>query len=119
MRTILSIVAVLILAGCGEDANSDNNATNIIERTEVTVPNDSVIVLDENQSIGYKPNTDVTIVNMGDNSYYIICNDGSCPINVDNSIDESSQSSSTTTTDSSSVTYVDSNTTDVSSNGGD
>ena len=97
MRTILSIVAVLILAGCGEDANRDNNATNIIERTEVTVPNDSVIVLDENQSIGYKPNTDVTIVNMGDNSYYIICNDGSCPINIDNS---TSQSSSTTIADS-------------------
>jgi len=109
-----SIIAILLISliGCGE------SETRTVQRESVTVPNNSTIVLDENQSIGYAPNTSVTIVNMGDNSYYIVCDAGECPIHIDNSIDESSSDSSTTssttnsstTTDSSTTTYVDSNT---------
>jgi hypothetical protein len=115
MKRLIMVLMVLVFIGCGE--------VETVERETVSVPNDSIIVLDENQSIGFKPNSDVTIVNMGDNSYYIVCGTVECAVNIDNSIDNSTSdsssntstvdsSSSTVTTDSS-TTYVDNNSTEA------
>lgn len=74
------LLAVALL-GCGEASVEEV----VIDRNETSFDSGSVVVLDENQSIGYKPNTDVTIVNIGDNSYYIECAEGECPVHIDNS----------------------------------
>jgi len=105
MKILMIVLSALFLTACGESKKET------VEREVAAVPNNSTIVLDDNQSIGYVPNTDVTIINMGDNSYYIVCGSGECPIHIDNSVDESTSDSSTTTSDSSTTTYTDSNTT--------
>lgn len=100
---ILSISLLFALSGCGEDGR-DSNTTEVL-RTEITIPNDSYVTLENNQSIGYKPNTDVTIINVGDGAYYIYCGDGECPVNIDNSTDSSTSSADiqTITEDNSNV----------------
>jgi hypothetical protein len=111
MNYSILMASLLLLVGCGETDSKDGNTT-IIERTEVSIPNDSVIMLDNNESVGYKPNTDVTIINVGDGSYYISCPEGdSCEVFIDNSSDnsnhsESTSSSSVSTVQTESNTYV-------------
>ena len=99
----LSAVMVIGFSGCG---NSEVNEV-VVERNSTEVDSGSMIVLEDNQTIGYKPNTDVNIVNIGDNSYYIECSNGSCPINIDNSV---ATDGSTTETNY----YYESNETNVS-----
>ena len=85
IKLILAALMALVFIGCGSD-----------ESSEVLVPNDTVVTLDENQTIGYVPNTDVTIVNMGDNSYNITCPTEECIVNIGNTTTDDD----TTNTDS-------------------
>ena len=102
MKYLITIAIAVALAGCNQDSTKE---TYTVDRLDANVTNGEVIVLDENQSIGYRPNTDVTIINMGDNSYFVSCNAGECPVHIDNSqTDDNSDNS-----DNSQVTY-DSNT---------
>jgi hypothetical protein len=76
-KVILSAVMAMMMVGCGSGDSSDTK--------EVIIPNDSVITLDENQTIGYKPNTDVNtqIYNLGDGSYYVTCGDSeNCNLHI-------------------------------------
>jgi hypothetical protein len=84
-KILLSAIMAMMLIGCGSD-----------DSKETIVPSDTIVTLDENQTIGYVPNTDVTIVNMGDGSYYINCPEGECPVNIGNTTTDDD----TTNTDS-------------------
>lgn len=115
VKVISGIALVVALVGCGES----NSKEVVVERTEAEVENGSIITLDENQTVGYKPNTDVNIVNIGDNSYYIECGNGSCPLNIDNSVvTDNSVNTTTTTTVDGSVIEDTNTTTDSNVTGG-
>lgn len=89
------IIAGFIAAsmiGCSVDTQEKETPTTTVEQKEVTVPNDSYVTLENNQSIGYKPNTDVTIVNVGAEGYYVYCAEGECPITVSETVDNSTNS---------------------------
>ena len=113
---LLASVAISF-AGCGEASNTvtyetpDGNVT--FTEGYVTVPDGESIVLENDQTIGYKPNTDVTIIQVGDGSYYVQCNDGSeCPVyigNVDDNDNSTNDSNNDNSTNDNSATYVESN----------
>jgi hypothetical protein len=88
-KVILSGLVVILFAGCNAAITSSGGSN------DVNVTDGSYVILDSNQTISYKPNTDVQIVNLGDNSYYITCGGGNCPITIDNS--QSTQTTTTTT----------------------
>lgn len=99
MKEILIVIG-LMLVGCqGGDTYVDSNTS------VVSIPSDTTLYIDENQTIGYMPNTDVSIINVGDNGYYISC-DGSdnCSIHIGNIDDNSDNSNVDDNSDSSTNT---------------
>lgn len=73
MNALIIGLSAMFLCGCGGD-------TVVYEERNVT--NGEIVLLEDNQTIGYKPNTNVQIVNLQDGSYYISCDYGQCPIHI-------------------------------------
>ena len=63
----------LMFIGCGSD--SDTSVERVVQDGEI-------IQLEENQTIGYLPNTNVNIYNLGDGAFYMDCNGAeTCSVN--------------------------------------
>ena len=75
----MAILMVVVMVGCG---------SNLSDTKETTVESGSIVKLDANQTIGYKPNSDVVIVNQGNNSYYVYCPSGDCPVSIGNDMSQ-------------------------------
>jgi len=109
---MIAFIAIT-LHGCGGASDTitfstktDHNIT-LPPDGNVEVDSGETVLLEGNQTIGFKPNTDVSIVNVGDGAYYISCESGSCPIHIgdtdssDNSVIDNTDNSVIDNTDNS------------------
>ena len=76
MQYLLGIAVLLVLVGCEQDT------TETVESKTVTIPSDSYIELDDNQTIGYPKGSEVNIINNSDGSYYVYCPEGECDVAI-------------------------------------
>ena len=100
VRICILVIISVLLVGCGEDSSTET-----IESSTMSVPTDSYITLEDNQTIGYTKGSNVNIVNNSDGSYYVYCPEGECDVTLNSPV---------TTTTSTVVESTDTNDSNIS-----